>query len=196
MALSLFSIPKIGDKFYTSAFTVMENQGHSNSVDFLLGLDMLKRHQCCIDLGKNMLILPPDNAVPFLSEHDLPESARLTSTEDTDVKGEKSSGSGSGTGEKRKIGEISATAPTHPSPSLPAPTASSARPPVATGPSPAAGPAPSHAGPVPGPTGSGSPPGLQMLLDIGFPRDAALEALASTGGNVELAATLLFSGGM
>jgi DNA damage-inducible protein 1 len=36
---------KMGGRFFTSAFTVMENQKHTNSVEFLLGLDMLKRHQ-------------------------------------------------------------------------------------------------------------------------------------------------------
>ncbi len=43
-----------------------------NKVDFLFGLDNLKRHQCCIDLAQNMLHM--DNgqlSVPFLSEAEI-----------------------------------------------------------------------------------------------------------------------------
>jgi DNA damage-inducible protein 1 len=40
----------MGSKFVCS-FTVLED----NKVDFLLGLDNLKRHQCCIDLAQNLL---------------------------------------------------------------------------------------------------------------------------------------------
>ena len=80
---------KIGDKFFTSAFTVMENQKHN--VDFLFGVDMLKRHQCCIDLHKNVLRFTlADFETPFLAEKDLPDAAKLTkeskeSKESTDV---------------------------------------------------------------------------------------------------------------
>jgi DNA damage-inducible protein 1 len=52
---------------------VLEN----DDVDFLFGLDMLKRHQCCIDLRRNLLVLgSAGKEVPFLAEKDLPARAR------------------------------------------------------------------------------------------------------------------------
>ncbi|TYZ59465.1 hypothetical protein PybrP1_002461 [[Pythium] brassicae (nom. inval.)] len=66
---------KIGGNFYNCSFTILDQQG----VDFLFGLDMLKRHLCCIDLQKNVLRLQ-DGAtthdVPFLPEHEIPLSER------------------------------------------------------------------------------------------------------------------------
>lgn len=50
-----------------------------SDVDFLFGLDMLKRHQCVIDLKSGALALgSAGTIVPFLSEKDLPSSARET----------------------------------------------------------------------------------------------------------------------
>ena len=42
-------------------------------VELLFGLDVLKRHQACIDLRKNCLIIN-DEEIPFLSEHELPKN--------------------------------------------------------------------------------------------------------------------------
>lgn len=64
---------KIGDEFYNCSFTILDQQG----VDFLFGLDMLKRHQCCIDLSKNVLRLHEGerfHEVSFLPEHEIPSS--------------------------------------------------------------------------------------------------------------------------
>lgn len=58
---------QIGGHFFPCTFDIMENQ----SVDLLLGLDMLKRFQCCIDLEKNELRLGSGTGVikvNFLSE--------------------------------------------------------------------------------------------------------------------------------
>jgi len=58
---------KLGNSFFNCSFTILENQG----MDFLLGLDMLKAHQCIIDLKDNALKIGKE-AVPFLSEKDIP----------------------------------------------------------------------------------------------------------------------------
>jgi DNA damage-inducible protein 1 len=44
---------EIGGQHFQSTITVLED----NKMELLFGLDMLKRHQCCIDLNKNKLIL-------------------------------------------------------------------------------------------------------------------------------------------
>uniref|UniRef100_A0A8D8RVG4 Protein DDI1 homolog 2 n=2 Tax=Cacopsylla melanoneura TaxID=428564 RepID=A0A8D8RVG4_9HEMI len=65
----------IENDFLTTSFSVLEEQ----PMDMLLGLDMLKRHQCCIDLQRNVLQIGTTGTVtPFLAEADLPEVARLT----------------------------------------------------------------------------------------------------------------------
>lgn len=62
---------RLGDLFLPVAFSVLEGQ----SVDLLFGLDMLKRHQACIDLSTNTLRIGHCE-IPFLSEHQLPDKAQ------------------------------------------------------------------------------------------------------------------------
>ncbi|XP_076236403.1 DNA damage inducible 1 homolog rngo isoform X2 [Calliopsis andreniformis] len=70
---------QIGNDHLTTSFSVLEEQ----PMDMLLGLDMLKRHQCCIDLKKNVLkIGTTGTKTPFLAEGDLPECARLSGNND------------------------------------------------------------------------------------------------------------------
>nr|7D66_A Chain A, Ubiquitin family protein [Toxoplasma gondii GT1]7D66_B Chain B, Ubiquitin family protein [Toxoplasma gondii GT1]7D66_C Chain C, Ubiquitin family protein [Toxoplasma gondii GT1]7D66_D Chain D, Ubiquitin family protein [Toxoplasma gondii GT1]7D66_E Chain E, Ubiquitin family protein [Toxoplasma gondii GT1]7D66_F Chain F, Ubiquitin family protein [Toxoplasma gondii GT1]7D66_G Chain G, Ubiquitin family protein [Toxoplasma gondii GT1]7D66_H Chain H, Ubiquitin family protein [Toxoplasma len=57
---------KIGQRFFPSSFTVLQD----NKVEFLFGLDLLRRYQCCIDLKKSVLRIDNEE-IPFLSEKDI-----------------------------------------------------------------------------------------------------------------------------
>lgn len=92
---------QIENDYLTTSFSVLEEQ----PMDMLLGLDMLKRHQvicfslsqrhclflcvfcqCSIDLKANVLkIGTTGTETPFLSERDLPECARLSTTSEEDI---------------------------------------------------------------------------------------------------------------
>lgn len=63
---------KVGNEYITVSITVLE----SNDMEFLFGLDMLRRHQCSLDLKRNVLTFGSlDNTeLPFLAEHELPKS--------------------------------------------------------------------------------------------------------------------------
>ncbi|XP_036227138.2 protein DDI1 homolog 2 [Bactrocera oleae] len=74
---------QIGNDHLTSSFSVLEKQG----MDMLLGLDMLKRHQCNIDLQQNVLrIGTTGSETPFLPENELPDCARLTGNSEEEFK--------------------------------------------------------------------------------------------------------------
>merc|ERR1719391_299945 len=65
---------QIKDDFLSTSFSILEEQ----PMDMLLGLDMLKRHQCSIDLKNNLLVIgSTGTTTPFLAEGDLPDCARL-----------------------------------------------------------------------------------------------------------------------
>uniref|UniRef100_A0A3Q2DDM1 DNA-damage inducible protein 2 n=1 Tax=Cyprinodon variegatus TaxID=28743 RepID=A0A3Q2DDM1_CYPVA len=65
---------QIEGDFLPCSFSILEDQ----PMDMLLGLDMLKRHQCSIDLKKSVLVIGTTGTeTRFLSEAELPECARL-----------------------------------------------------------------------------------------------------------------------
>uniref|UniRef100_A0AAV2M801 Protein DDI1 homolog 2 n=1 Tax=Knipowitschia caucasica TaxID=637954 RepID=A0AAV2M801_KNICA len=65
---------QIEGDFLPCSFSILEDQ----PMDMLLGLDMLKRHQCSIDLKKNVLLIGTTGTeTRFLVEAELPECARL-----------------------------------------------------------------------------------------------------------------------
>jgi len=60
---------KLSGHFVPTAITVLEQE---QEMDFILGLDMLRRHQCCIDLKRNVLMIGSVGAeLPFLGEGDI-----------------------------------------------------------------------------------------------------------------------------
>ncbi|XP_058782172.1 protein DNA-DAMAGE INDUCIBLE 1-like [Vicia villosa] len=60
---------KIGNIFYPCSFLVLD----SPNMEFLFGLDMLRKHQCIIDLKDNVLrVGGGEVSVPFLQEKDIP----------------------------------------------------------------------------------------------------------------------------
>ncbi|GAU13419.1 hypothetical protein TSUD_127150 [Trifolium subterraneum] len=59
----------IGNIFYPCSFLVLD----SANMEFLFGLDMLRKHQCIIDLKENVLrVGGGEVSVPFLQEKDIP----------------------------------------------------------------------------------------------------------------------------
>lgn len=70
---------QIEKDFLASSFTILQEQ----PMDMLLGLDMLKRHQCSIDLKRNVLLIGTTGTeTRFLDENEIPESLKMKS-EDT-----------------------------------------------------------------------------------------------------------------
>lgn len=67
---------KIGNDYFPISLTVMDKK--VDNMEMLLGLDMLKRHRCSIDLEKGLLYFYNHSqqrvSTPFLHEKDLPES--------------------------------------------------------------------------------------------------------------------------
>ncbi|KAL3736551.1 hypothetical protein ACJRO7_025491 [Eucalyptus globulus] len=60
---------KIGNIFYPCSFLVLD----APNMEFLFGLDMLRKHQCIIDLKDNVLrVGGGEVSVPFLQEKDIP----------------------------------------------------------------------------------------------------------------------------
>lgn len=164
---------KIGPLFLPCSFTVMEGK----QVELLLGLDMLKRHQACIDLAKDKLIIQGAE-VPFLGPADIPVEAEEAYQREPTVPGPAGTTIGQRSGAVHAPGASGAAAPGHASQSSGAP--------------PAAAPAAPSA--QPGAPGRPSFPRehIDQLMALGASEQRAIQALEATGGNVEYAASLIF----
>lgn len=69
---------QIEQDFLASSFTILQDQ----PMDMLLGLDMLKRHQCSIDLKRNVLFISTTGTeTRFLTETEMPEFAKNNRSE-------------------------------------------------------------------------------------------------------------------
>jgi DNA damage-inducible protein 1 len=154
---------KIGPLFLPCSFTVMEGK----QVELLLGLDMLKRHQACIDLAKDKLIIQGIE-VPFLGPADIPKDSEAAIQEEPTVPGP------AGTTIGQRSGAVHA------------PGAAPAQPPQAR-----AGPSTQQRTPAP-PRPSFPREHIEQLMALGASEQRAIQALEATGGNVEYAASLIF----
>ncbi|KAK9825142.1 hypothetical protein WJX81_003922 [Elliptochloris bilobata] len=182
------------------SITVLE----SGSMEFLFGLDMLRRYQCCIDLKRGVLRLDvsPPVELLFLAEHELPPTAQP------------SAGAGApyeGLAEGRAASSTPALSPSTAAAAAAAARASSAGQSGSSGqPQSAAATSAPVAGAGAG-SGSGSAPvgpppaaeaaaagrgenaaKVERLVGLGFSRQQCEEMLAACGGDEEHAASLLF----
>ena len=135
-------------------------------MDLLLGLDMLKAHQACIDLEKNVLRIQ-GREVRFLSEHELPDKARDPIHLDPATEG---------------------PVPEVPAPPAAASSSSSSFPDGGR----SLGAAPVRGAPQRTPSSNHPEASIQMLMDLGATRELAISTLDASGGNVDVAASLLF----
>ena len=162
----------IGKEVFTSSFTILEG----TDMDFLLGLDMLRKHQACINLRENVLEIGSQKC-PFLAEKDLPHHMRPDHMDAADEPTHAPSAAG---GHAVPKGAVVA-----------APKGAAAAPKgiAVTAPPPAAKPAPQA------PTYPEAV--VQQLMNLGYPREQVIQALNRFNGNAEMAAALLFeSSGM
>ncbi|KAJ6262344.1 hypothetical protein Dda_3151 [Drechslerella dactyloides] len=190
---------RIGSLFLACSFTVMEGK----DVDLLLGLDMLKRHQANINLKDNLLEFG-EVKVPFLPENECPNSFDAPGSEqEAVVEGPAGSlvGSKSGAmirppaanpdfhGAEHTLGGDTSSGPMEA-------TASATTPQPQTVLSPTTIPPPgTMTGPPPLPSGrqtQHSPEKVAQLTSLGFSEAEARQALNTTNGDVDLAASLLF----
>jgi DNA damage-inducible protein 1 len=175
---------QIGDAELDCAFTVMEGK----DVDLLFGLDMLRRHQACIDLLTNELRFP-HTSVRFLPESEIPKKFEEAMMDEPTVEGPNGTEIGAKTGAVRPAG-TSQEAASH--------LHASGKQPAQSGPS-SAGPSSTPAtsaprrAPVPAPAQSKWPEkDINMLIEMGYSQLAAIQALDAAGGNVDMAAGMLF----
>jgi len=167
------TILQVGSKHLHCALTVMEGK----AVDLLLGLDILKGHQATIDLARNKLIIQGEE-VEFLGESDIPKEAEDALHDEPTVPGP------GGTTIGARSGAVTA-----PSTSTSNPSGSSAA--ANPGPQPVAPPVPARA-PAAAAQRTFPESDINTLLALGVDRQAAINALQATDGNVEYAAGLLY----
>ncbi|PSR85427.1 DNA damage-inducible protein [Actinidia chinensis var. chinensis] len=147
---------KIGNIFYPCSFLVLD----SPNMDFLFGLDMLRKHQCMIDLKENVLrVGGGEVSVPFLPEKDIPSHYL---DEERKLKEVSSSGAQGTPGTRENSGIRTGSNSSGSAPNLPQGVEFEAK--------------------------------VSRLIELGFEREAVIQALKFFDGNEDQAAGYLFGG--
>ncbi|KAK2956282.1 putative DNA damage-inducible protein 1 [Blattamonas nauphoetae] len=135
---------KVGNSYFATSCTILKE----SSIEFIFGLDNLRRHQCCIDLKAQELRIG-DEKIALLSEREI---------------------------EKAMIGEERGFANFIPTEDAPAQPSSEPQPET-----------PQEAAP----SQEYSEENLKALLDMGFDREQAIQALRQTKDDLDAAIELL-----
>merc|ERR1719209_2041180 len=168
---------QIEKDFLTSSFSILEDQ----PMDMLLGLDMLKKHQCTLDLKKNVLIIGTTGTeTPFLSEGDLPACARLSSRSEEDAV--KASSKEAVAEEDRQLAEAIARSASESSMD----TSESQPSDKASTPAPATAANPATSSPV-------NESDVANMMAMGFSRESCIQELRNNNGDVNLAISAIFA---
>jgi len=142
---------------------------------------MLKAHQACIDLEKGVLRIQ-GREVKFLAEHELPEKARVFETGNDQESGSQPSGSGS-SNPPTSAGQTQGSSFPGQGNTLGAPPKAQTERPQSQAQQPRTQQPPASKYPE---------SSIKLLMDLGVTREVAIQSLDVSGGNVDMAASLLF----
>merc|ERR1719414_2796791 len=174
---------QIEQDYLTSSFSILESQ----PMDMLLGLDMLKKHQCTIDLRKNCLMISTTGTqTAFLTENELPPCARLSgagSGEEGEAAALKASAKEAGSLEDKQLAEaLARSASDHSMDTSESKPGSSGASTTASAP--------------PAQTASADTfkeSDVANIVSMGFPREVAIAELRKCNGDANLAVANLFA---